>query len=371
MNQKKMLIMVKDAVISRDDSTNLRIHTHNNLQPERLNLRGREVNDGWPVVGDDVKTTEEYLIRKLKRHFRHGYVPLTSPCSIFNILIGNPKLTSELGDLSRLCRDEFREIIERNLVKPGVMVDKRNGVDKDDLDLDKIDIEFICNLFEIIEDRAYEHLKKRDRIIDYANILLYRYILEERVVRVPPNGKVNIPRVQDPAIQVSDEEIEKNDFKGMVDFTKKMRDRELLEKTFNENFFDRFNKLGEWPDRDNPPDVIVEYREQLIDTIINEMEIDIVRGISGMGHGYAMGLHTRRGLHDDMQKGVWIGEYMLRALSEDEINPVVAKAGYKSNFDYFLIALLEEAQHFDTPYGTTHVRTKGTKEEKNTRHNWL
>jgi len=193
---------------------------------------------------------------------------------------------------------------------------------------------------------------------------LYRYILEERVVRVPPNGKVNIPRVQDSAIQVSDEEIEKNDFKGMVDFTKKARNKELLEKTFNENFFNRFHDLGIWDDRDNPPSDIIEYREQLIDTLINEMEIDIVRGISGMGHGYAMGLHTRRGLRGGRQKGVWIGEYMLRALSEDEINPALAKAGYESNFDYFLIALLEEAQHFDTPYGTTHVRTKGTNEEK-------
>jgi len=144
--------------IKRDDSTNLRLNTHNNLQPERLNLRGRDAKDDWPVVGDDVKrTTEEYLIHKLKRIIMRGYEKHNA-YSMFDLLIGKPDYTTELGNLYDLCENDLDDIIKEYILEAGGRVDKEEPIDVDKLD--NINIEFIQKLFEVIEDRAYEHLKK-------------------------------------------------------------------------------------------------------------------------------------------------------------------------------------------------------------------
>ena len=176
---------------------------------------------------------------------------------------------------------------------------------------------------------------------------LLNYVDKNLVLRIRPNGDIEIPNRIDQPYKLSKQEIKDNNLDEIAKFLTKARDRKMLEKVFDERIAPRYQEVGVAPEK------IARYKKQLIDKLVNEISFDVVRGVSSLGRRTRIA-HTRHGQIKERGPAIWVGEMLIRELCSDTLHPRVKEYGRTSNLEAFMELMLEEAQHFDAPVGIQH-----------------
>ncbi len=304
--------------------------------------------NGWPVR-EPGKTVKDKLIESIEFLFEFEEDDAEYNARIiYKDLVGLKHLQGEHYKIYQTCQAEFEKSVG-NQMSSGREVNE----------------EFLERLYSIINDAAMMHYmnkENRNRRGYSGDILIYiNHLVREMVIRVPASksGKPIIVPSPIGDIVVSQKELVDRGFGRILHLLEKVRNRQLLERTFEKHFYERMNRIGLWDKQRGLMDLeVVKYRDAMIYVILNDLAIDIVRGKAFLAEGHIMFHMRKKGEIEDSDElrgpGVWAGEYVLRELSKDQMHPILKAANRDSNLEAFAYILLEEVQHAIVPSGVTH-----------------
>ncbi len=246
---------------------------------------------------------------------------------------------------SILSQDKELEQIQKDIFRAIIDVDEITDVQEELYKRCKIVLELWIKLMKRNFRESYlEHIKESITNIasdillieqpgnrTMGNLLIFmNYIDRAIALRITHDNRALVPGRVDPPYELSQDEIDEHDVRPLIEFISKARDKELLKRIFDKKLYDRYKQI-DWSD-----ERIYQERDALIDKLLNQASIDLIRGRASFCTGL-FAMHPRRGFSNpERGPGIWVGELTVRALIEE---------GQKG-LEFFAQLMLEDAQHF-------------------------